>query len=123
MVVTATRATPTIPVHESLIPRAVSPSRQAARPGPSATALWRDRSAIEFAHQLRAKLLMIHGANDPRCPVSQSRIFRDRLLELGKREGVDFEYVEYDDAGHGSVDPDQKTRTFRILLDFLDRVM
>lgn len=86
-------------------------------------ALWRDRSAIEFAHQLRAKFLMIHGANDPRCPVSQSRIFRDRLIELGRREGVDFEYVEYDDSGHGSVDPDQKTRTFRTLLDYLERVM
>jgi len=86
-------------------------------------ALWRDRSAVEFAHQLKAKLLMIHGVNDPRCPVSQSRLFRDRLLELGRNEGVDFEYVEFGDEGHGSADPEQKTRSYRILADYLDRVL
>lgn len=86
-------------------------------------ALWRDRSAIEFADRLRAKLLMVHGVNDPRCPVSQSRIFRDRLVELGKKEGVDFEYVELGEEGHGSADIQQKIRTFTILADYLDRVL
>jgi dipeptidyl aminopeptidase/acylaminoacyl peptidase len=86
-------------------------------------ALWRDRSAIEFADQLRAKLLMVHGANDPRCPVEQSRIFRDRLLELGRKEGEDFDYVELGDEGHGSTDIAQKIRTFNILADYLERVL
>lgn len=86
-------------------------------------ALWRDRSAIEFADRLSAKLLMVHGVNDPRCPVSQSRIFRDKLLEIGKREGEDFEYVELADEGHGSADIQQKIRTFTILADYLDRVL
>src|SRR5256886_1064788 len=85
--------------------------------------LWRDRSAIEFADQMRAKLLMVHGVNDPRCPVSQSRIFRDKLIALGKREGEDFEYVELDDEGHGSADIQQKIRTFAILADYLERVL
>ena len=86
-------------------------------------ALWRDRSAVEFAHKLRAKLLMVHGVNDPRCPVDQSRIFRDRLLELGRKEGEDFEYVELSDEGHGSTDIAQKIRTFNILADYLERVL
>ena len=86
-------------------------------------ALWRDRSAIEFADQLRAKLLMVHGVNDPRCPVTQSRIFRDKLLALGRNEGTDFEYVELGDEGHGSADIQQKIRTFTILADYLDRVL
>ncbi len=85
--------------------------------------LWADRSAINFAHNLKAKLLIVHGRNDPRCPVEQSRIFRDRLLELGYREGVDFEYVEFEDEGHGSNDIEQKIRTYRLLVDFLDRVL
>ena len=85
--------------------------------------LWRDRSAIEFADRLSAKLLMVHGVNDPRCPVSQSRTFRDRLLALGKREGDDFEYVELADEGHGSADIQQKIRTFTILADYLERVL
>ncbi|MGH2498985.1 MAG: S9 family peptidase [Candidatus Limnocylindria bacterium] len=86
-------------------------------------ALWSDRSAINFAAGLRAKLLMVHGVNDPRCPLEQSTIFRDRLLELGRREGVDFEYVELADEGHGSNDIAQKIRTFTILADYLDRVL
>ena len=65
-------------------------------------ALWRDRSAVEFAENLRAKLLMVHGVNDPRCPVEQSRVFRDRLVELGRKEGTDFEYVELTDEGRTS---------------------
>ncbi|TMG53203.1 MAG: S9 family peptidase, partial [Chloroflexi bacterium] len=85
--------------------------------------LWRDRSAIEFADRLEAKLLMVHGVNDPRCPVSQSRIFRDKLVALGKREGDDFEYVELADEGHGSADIQQKIRTFTILADYLERVL
>jgi dipeptidyl aminopeptidase/acylaminoacyl peptidase len=86
-------------------------------------ALWADRSAINFAENLKPKLLIVHGQNDPRCPVEQSRLFRDRLLELGKREGVDFEYVELADEGHGSNDIEQKIRTFRLLADYLERVL
>jgi dipeptidyl aminopeptidase/acylaminoacyl peptidase len=86
-------------------------------------ALWRDRSAIEFADKLKAKLLMVHGVNDPRCPVEQSQVFRDRLVELGRKEGEDFEYVELTDEGHGSSDIQQKIRTFRILADYLERVL
>ncbi len=86
-------------------------------------ALWTDRSAINFVHNLKAKLLILHGVNDPRCPISQSRTFRDRLLELGRREGEDFEYVELSDEGHGSADPEQKVRSFSVLADYLDRVL
>jgi dipeptidyl aminopeptidase/acylaminoacyl peptidase len=86
-------------------------------------ALWRDRSAIEFAHQLRAKLLMTHGTNDPRCPVSQSRMFRDKLVSLGKRQGVDWDYVEYTDQGHGSIDIAAKTARMRLIADWLDRAL
>ncbi len=84
---------------------------------------WRDRSAIHFADQLRARLLMVHGVNDPRCPLDQARLFRDRLIELGRTEGTDFEYVELTDEGHGSVDIEQKLRSFRVLSDFFARAL
>ncbi|GIW37782.1 MAG: peptidase S9 [Meiothermus sp.] len=85
-------------------------------------ALWRDRSAIEFAHQLKAPILIVHGVNDPRCPISQARIFRDKLLQLGKQEGQDFEYHEFADEGHGpGGDIQGKIRTFKLLADFLER--
>jgi dipeptidyl aminopeptidase/acylaminoacyl peptidase len=88
-------------------------------------ALWRDRSAIEFADRLRAKIMILHGTNDPRCPISQARIFRERLLELGRKEGTgpddDFEYHEFGDEGHGAGDIAGKIRTYRLLADFLER--
>jgi dipeptidyl aminopeptidase/acylaminoacyl peptidase len=83
--------------------------------------LWRERSAINFVDKLRARLLMIHGVNDPRCPVEQSRIFRDKLLELDRTEGVDFEYVEFGDQGHGSADIQQKIKTYQLLADYMQR--
>nr|AWJ66300.1 acylamino-acid-releasing enzyme [uncultured bacterium] len=87
-------------------------------------ALWRDRSAIEFADQLKAKMLILHGTNDPRCPISQSRVFRSKLLELGYQQGQDgdFEYHEFDDEGHGSSGDIQGTiRSYSIIADFLKR--
>jgi dipeptidyl aminopeptidase/acylaminoacyl peptidase len=35
--------------------------------------LWRERSALTHAANLKAKLLLVHGVNDPRCPVSPTR--------------------------------------------------
>jgi len=83
--------------------------------------LWRERSAITYACNTRAKLLLVHGVNDPRCPIEQSRMFRDKLVELGYKEGEDFEYVELSGEGHGSSDIAQKLRTYTLLVDFLKR--
>ncbi len=85
--------------------------------------LWQDRSAANFADNLQAKLLMLHGVNDPRCPVSQARIFRNRLLEQGKTEGQDFEYVEFGEEGHGSTDQEQRIRMYGTMTEFLSRTL
>lgn len=83
--------------------------------------LFRDRSGLTFAHQLKAKFLIQQGENDPRVPVSQARVFRDRLVALGKQEGVDFEYEEFP-AGHGAFgDAEQTIKLFRRTVDFLER--
>jgi dipeptidyl aminopeptidase/acylaminoacyl peptidase len=85
--------------------------------------LYRERSPVTHVENLSAPLLMLHGTNDRRVPVSQARIFRDALEDAGYREGEgnDFEYVELGEEGHASSDIDQKIRLFRILDDFLDR--
>jgi len=59
--------------------------------------------------------------NDPRVPVSQARILRDALDDAGFEEGVDYEYEELGEEGHGSGDIDQKIRSLELLDDFLDR--
>lgn len=83
--------------------------------------LWRDRSAITHAADLKAHLFMMHGTNDPRCPVNQARGFRDTLLANGREEGRDFEYVEFGDEGHGAGDIAGKTRSYRLMADYLAR--
>lgn len=84
-------------------------------------ALWRDRSAITHVRNFKGPLLIVHGVSDPRCPIEQARIFRDKLVELGFREGADFEYIELREEGHGSNDPEQKVRIFELFTDFLER--
>lgn len=82
--------------------------------------LWYDRSAVNFADRLKSKLQIIHGLNDPRCPISQARVFRDRLLKSGFREGKDFEFVEFGDQGHGSADIEHKIKWYSLLVEFMN---
>ena len=83
--------------------------------------LWEDRSAINFVENMTATLQIIHAENDPKCPLEQAELFRDRLVELGKKEGEDFEYVLLTDEGHGSLDVVQRIQTSKYLVDFFER--
>ena len=85
--------------------------------------LYEERSPVTHVDNLAAPLLMVHGVNDRRVPVSQARIFREALGESGYREGEDgdFECRELGEEGHASSDQAQKLRMFRLLDDFLQR--
>jgi len=87
--------------------------------------LYRERSPITHVENLTAPLSIVHGVNDPRCPISQARLFRDALEAAGYEAGQDgdFEYNELGEQGHGSGDIDQRIRSYRILADFLERRM
>ncbi|MDX1434169.1 MAG: alpha/beta fold hydrolase, partial [Gammaproteobacteria bacterium] len=52
---------------------------------------------VTHAERIRAPLFMIHGANDPRVPLSESRQIHDALT----RRGVPCELHVYADEGHG----------------------
>ena len=84
---------------------------------------YEERSPVTHAENLAAPLLMVHGVNDRRVPVSQARLFREALEGLGYDEGEDgdFEYRELGAEGHASSDQAQKLRMFRLLDDFLQR--
>jgi dipeptidyl aminopeptidase/acylaminoacyl peptidase len=58
--------------------------------------LWVERSPFFFLDRLCAPVQLICGAQDPRCPASESLAARDRLLSLSKP--VDFHL--YPDEGH-----------------------
>ena len=84
-------------------------------------AVYRERSPVNYVENVDAPLLIVHGVNDPRVPVSQARILRDALDDAGFAEGADYEYEELGEEGHGSGDIDQKIRSLELLDDFLDR--
>lgn len=84
-------------------------------------AFYRERSPITHVENLTAPIAILHGVNDPRCPISQARAFRDALEADGRSEPADFEYTELGEEGHGSADQDQKARAFELIADFLDR--
>lgn len=83
--------------------------------------LWRDRSPIEHVENMERPILMIHGVNDPRCPIEQAQLFKNELENMGWEEGKDFEYEELEEEGHGSTDIKQKIRAFKIVEDYLER--
>jgi dipeptidyl aminopeptidase/acylaminoacyl peptidase len=90
--------------------------------------LYRNRSPVTHVENVAAPLLIVHGVNDRRVPISQARIFRDALEDAGyvgseaaESGEVDFEYRELGEEGHASSDQQQKLRMFRLLDDFLSR--
>ncbi|ELZ27465.1 dipeptidyl aminopeptidases/acylaminoacyl-peptidase [Halosimplex carlsbadense 2-9-1] len=85
--------------------------------------LYEERSPVTHVENVDAPLLIVHGVNDRRVPVSQARIVREALEDAGYDECTegDFEYEELGEEGHASSDQAQKLRLFRLLDDFLDR--
>ena len=61
--------------------------------GGAATDL-REVSPAYQPEQYSIPILIVHGAKDQRVPVAQSRDLMRRLRSAGKREGVDFVYLE-----------------------------
>jgi dipeptidyl aminopeptidase/acylaminoacyl peptidase len=74
------------------------------------------RSPITYATEVRAPVLILAGANDPRCPIRQIDRYLDRLAELGKPHEV-YRY----DAGHGSLVIEETIRQTEVELAFASR--
>ena len=54
-------------------------------------------SPITYIDRLRAPLLILHGANDPRVPLSEA----EQIAAAVRARGVECELVVYADEGHG----------------------
>ena len=78
--------------------------------------VYRKASPITYVDQLRVPVLVLAGANDPRCPIRQVGNYLDRLAELGKPHEV-YRF----DAGHGSLVVDERIRQMAAELDFARR--
>ncbi len=75
-------------------------------------------SPITYVDAVRAPVLVLAGANDPRCPIRQI----DNWLAEAQERGKDVEVYRFD-AGHGSLVVDERVRQVRAELEFVTRVL
>jgi dipeptidyl aminopeptidase/acylaminoacyl peptidase len=76
--------------------------------------LYEDRSAINFVEDMEDPLLIIHRANDSRCPVKPIYTFTGKAVSLGKPVEI---YVERE-AGHGAQKMDHLRQQYGKVIDF-----
>jgi dipeptidyl aminopeptidase/acylaminoacyl peptidase len=75
----------------------------------------RERSPITYVDQVRAPLLVLQGAKDPRVVQAESDQMVERLRELGR----EVEYVVFEDEGHGFTRYANELRAYRLTCDWL----
>ncbi len=72
-------------------------------------------SPITHADKIRAPLMVIHGARDPRVPVSEA----EQLVETLRSKGVPVEYIRLEDEGHGIARVENRLRVYTRMLEFV----
>ena len=75
-------------------------------------------SPITYVDAVRAPVLLLAGANDPRCPIRQI----DNWITAAQERGKAVEVYRFD-AGHGSLVVDERVRQMRAELEFVARVL
>jgi dipeptidyl aminopeptidase/acylaminoacyl peptidase len=73
-------------------------------------------SPIHKADRIRAPMIILHGANDPRVPVGES----DAIVSVLRAHEVPVVYHRYPDEGHGLVKLHNKVHGYTAIGDFLD---
>ena len=77
----------------------------------------RQRSPITYVEQVRAPLLVLQGANDPRVVKSES----DQMVEQLRALGREVEYVVFEDEGHGFTRYENEVRAARLTCEWIER--
>lgn len=72
-------------------------------------------SPASHADKIQAPLLVIHGARDPRVPVSEA----EQLVEKLRKRGVKVEYMMLEDEGHGIAKLENRLRVYTRALEFI----
>jgi len=79
----------------------------------------RSISPLYQAERIRAPLLVIHGANDPRVPIHQA----EQLVARLRGRGAAVQYLRFDNEGHGLARLENQLVAYQAIADFLDRTL
>ncbi len=75
----------------------------------------RSISPINKADRITKPLLIVHGKNDERVPLSETL----QMYELLKKRSVPVELLVFDDEGHGVVKTENKKLLYKKIIDYL----
>ena len=78
-----------------------------------------EASPLNHAGQIQAPLMIIHGANDPRVPVSEA----EQIHRVVQANGVASQLIVYPDEGHGLVRRKNRLDAYPKAVRFLDDVL
>jgi dipeptidyl aminopeptidase/acylaminoacyl peptidase len=76
-------------------------------------------SPISRIGEIRVPLLIIHGANDPRVPLSEA----EQLHRALASRGIETELIVYEDEGHGLQKLQNRLDAYPRVAEFLERVL
>lgn len=78
-----------------------------------------ERSPINFVEQIRGRLLIVQGAQDPNVTPENVRQVVRRL----DARGIPYELMVFEDEGHGIAKPANQAQRFRRLYEFFDQAL
>ena len=79
----------------------------------------KSRSPLFKADQIKAPLLIGHGANDPRVKQAES----DQIVEAMRKNGKAVEYIVFPDEGHGFARPENRMKFYAAAEAFLAKYL
>ena len=86
---------------------------------PADREFFRELSPVTHVARVRAPLLVSHGANDPRDPVSES----DQFVRAIRERGGQVEYLRWPDEGHSIRKLSNRVTAYRRVAAFLERTL
>lgn len=78
---------------------------------------FRQLSPLTHVDRVRTPLMVMHGANDPRDPVSES----DQFVHAIRERGNEVEYLRFPDEGHGIRKLENRVTAYRRVAMFLEK--
>jgi dipeptidyl aminopeptidase/acylaminoacyl peptidase len=86
---------------------------------PKDRAFFDEISPIRQVARVKAPLMVLHGANDPRDPATES----DAFVEGVRQNGGEVEYLRFPDEGHGIRKLANRVAAYRRVAAFLERTL
>lgn len=78
-------------------------------------AFLKSRSPLFHVENIKIPVLIAQGANDPRVKQSES----EQIVEAMKNKGLEYEYLLFEDEGHGFVKPENRIKFYSEAEKFL----